>query len=93
MHGKSSSPAAPAPVVDAKIAFSGGMPQHGHGYPTRPAVTANLGEGRYRLSGMKFSMSGWWEMKLNIGSTLGADQVVFNTVVVADAPPQLAAAR
>jgi hypothetical protein len=82
-----------APVADAKIAFSGGMPQHGHGYPTRPAVTAYLGEGRYRLSGVKFSMTGWWEMKLDIGSTLGADRVVFNMVVGAGAPQQLAAAR
>lgn len=69
------------PIADAKVAFSGGMPQHRHGYPTQPAVTAYLGEGRYRLGGVKFSMSGWWEMKLNVQSARGSDIVVFNTVV------------
>ena len=69
------------PVTDAEITFSGGMPQHGHGYPTHPAVTANFGDGRYRLGGVKFSMSGWWEMKLNVQSAGGTDLVVFNTVV------------
>jgi hypothetical protein len=69
------------PVTHARIAFDGGMPQHGHGFPTRARVTAELGDGRYRLDGMKFSMSGWWEMKLAIDSSLGADKVTFNTVI------------
>lgn len=69
------------PVDDARIAFSGGMPQHGHGYPTRPRVTGQLGQGRYRLDGVKFSMSGWWEMKLDVQSAYGTDQIVFNTVL------------
>jgi hypothetical protein len=73
------------PVTDARIAFDGGMPQHGHGFPTSPRVTAALGDGRYRLDGMKFSMTGWWEMKLAITSKLGTDQVTFNTVVAAPA--------
>ena len=73
------------PVPDASIAFSGGMPQHGHGYPTKPAVTANLGDGHYRLGGVKFSMSGWWEMKLKVQSSYGTDDVVFNTIVSSQA--------
>ena len=73
--------AAGAPVTNAKIGFDGGMPEHGHGFPTSPRVTAELGEGRYRLDGVKFSMSGWWEMKLTINTPLGTDKVIFNTVV------------
>ncbi len=69
------------PVADARITFAGGMPQHGHGYPTAPRVTAYLGEGRYRLDGVKFSMSGWWTMSLGVTSSRGTDQVVFNTLV------------
>ena len=69
------------PVTDAQISFDGGMPQHGHGLPTQPRVTGSLGEGRYRLDGMKFSMSGWWEMKVKVRAAQGEDQVVFNTVV------------
>src|SRR6476620_1008525 len=45
-----------APVQHAQIDVDGGMPQHGHGLPTRPRVTRDLGDGRYLLEGMKFSM-------------------------------------
>lgn len=73
--------AAGAPVAGADIRFGGGMPQHFHGYPTQPRVTADLGNGRYRLDGVKFSMGGWWEMKLDIRTPGASDAVTFNTVV------------
>src|SRR5688572_33027569 len=40
--------AAGAPVQGATIAVDGGMPQHGHGLPTKPRVTRPLGPGDYR---------------------------------------------
>jgi len=70
-----------APVHDARFAVDGGMPQHGHGLPTRPRVTREIADGTYALDGMKFSMTGWWEVKLDIQGPLGADKVTFNTVV------------
>jgi hypothetical protein len=70
------------PVTGARIGFDGGMPQHFHGFPTQPRVTADLGNGRYRLDGVKFSMTGWWEMKLDIQAADLRDAVTFNTVVV-----------
>ena len=72
------------PVAHARIAVDGGMPQHGHGLPTRPQVTQELPGGTYLIEGMKFSMTGWWEIKLAIDtpdSPEGADKVTFNTVV------------
>ncbi len=69
------------PVTHATIAFDGGMPQHGHGLPTQPRVTAELGDGRYRLDGVKFSMTGWWEMKVQVQAAQGRDQVTFNLVL------------
>ena len=65
----------------ARIEVDGGMPQHGHGLPTRPQVTRELPGGGYLIEGMKFSMSGWWEVKLAIEGPAGADRVTFNTVV------------
>ena len=73
------------PISHAKIAVDGGMPQHGHGLPTRPQVTQASADGTYLLEGMKFSMTGWWEIKLAIQSEAGADKVTFNTVVVTPA--------
>jgi len=70
-----------APVHGATFAVDGGMPQHGHGLPTKPRVTRELSEGTYLLEGMKFSMTGWWELKLAIDGPLGSDKITFNTVV------------
>ena len=70
-----------SPVHGAKFAVDGGMPQHGHGLPTQPRVTRELSDGTYQLDGMKFSMTGWWEVKLAIDGPQGADKVTFNTVV------------
>ena len=66
------------PVEDAAIAVDGGMPEHNHGLPTRPRVKRALGAGLYEIEGLRFSMGGWWELKLGIESPRGADQVVFN---------------
>ena len=70
------------PVSHARIDVDGGVPQHGHGLPTRPQVTRELADGTYLLEGMKFSMTGWWEIKLAIDAPEGADKVTFNRVVV-----------
>ena len=70
-----------ASVSNARIKVDGGMPQHGHGLPTRPQVTRELADGGYLIEGMKFSMTGWWEIKLAIDGPAGADRVTFNTVV------------
>ena len=75
------------PVRHAQIAVDGGMPQHGHGLPTRPRVTGELADGTYLLEGVKFSMTGWWEVKLAIQSSAGNGKVSFNTIVHA---PELA---
>lgn len=69
------------PVNGARIEVSGGMPQHGHGLPTQPAVM-HQENGRYIIGGVKFSMPGWWELKLKIDSaSAGTDSVTFNMVM------------
>jgi hypothetical protein len=68
------------PITQAHIEVDGGMPQHGHGLPTHPQVTKELSEGTYLIEGMKFSMTGWWEIKLTIRTSEGTDKVTFNTV-------------
>ncbi|HWL62899.1 MAG TPA: FixH family protein [Steroidobacteraceae bacterium] len=70
-----------APVTGAMVTVGGGMPQHGHGFPTRPRVTREVEEGTYLVEGMKFSMPGWWNIKFDIQGVAGDDKVTFNTVV------------
>jgi hypothetical protein len=67
-----------SPVSAAKVAVDGGMPQHGHGLPTKPRVTRELGNGDYLVEGMKFNMGGWWVVKFRVSSAVGADSLVFN---------------
>jgi hypothetical protein len=66
------------PVDNASIAVDGGMPQHGHGLPTRPRVTKAYGNGVYEIEGLRFNMGGWWELKLTIDGAAGPDTVTFN---------------
>jgi hypothetical protein len=66
------------PVEGASIRVDGGMPQHGHGLPTQPKVSRYLGDGVYEIEGVRFSMGGWWELKLAIDAPAGSDRVTFN---------------
>lgn len=69
------------PVENAVITVDGGMPQHGHGLPTSPKVTEYLGDGNYRVEGIKFQMTGWWEVKFNVTSAGKTDKVTFNLIL------------
>jgi hypothetical protein len=66
------------PVDDATITVDGGMPEHSHGLPTQPLVRRSLGGGVYEIEGVRFSMGGWWELKLSIESPRGRDRITFN---------------
>ena len=68
------------PVDVATVAVDGGMPQHGHGLPTKPRAR-RLGEGDYRVEGLKFNMGGWWVVKFRVSSAAGSDSLVFNLKV------------
>jgi len=70
-----------APVEYAAIDVSGGMPQHSTGLPTSPQVTDYLGQGRYRIDGVKFSRRGWWQLRLTVSAAQGSDSIVFNIVL------------
>ena len=69
------------PVTKAAFFIGGGMPDHGHGFPTRPVVTETPAPGVYLLEGMKFSMHGRWEIKFAIQAGVVSDVVTFNTLV------------
>lgn len=56
------------PLEGAAIEIGGGMPAHDHGLPTSPRVTEELGSGDYRVEGMRFHMSGYWEVTLEISA-------------------------
>jgi len=64
------------PVLGAEFVIVGGMPKHDHGLATVPRVTEELGEGKYRLDGMRFHMNGYWEILIEIKADGKTDTVV-----------------
>jgi hypothetical protein len=67
-----------APLDDAEITVTGGMPTHDHGLPTAPRVTGHAGEGRYTIEGVRFHMPGSWRLEFSIRSGDVADTVAFD---------------
>ena len=65
------------PVVGAAVSVDGDMPAHGHGLPTRPQVTADLGGGDYRVEGMSFQMGGFWVVDVTITAGGLTDRIHF----------------
>lgn len=68
------------PADSVTITIDGGMPQHGHGLPTAPAVT-DLANGEHLIEGVKFSMAGWWTLTVSIAGVEGTDSATFNLVL------------
>ena len=60
-------------VEGATLAIDGGMPQHGHGLPTRPRMTRASATAAIKVEGVRFNMGGWWEFKVTITSDRGVD--------------------
>ena len=69
------------PVSGAELTIFGGMPAHDHGMPTRPRVTSEIGEGKYRLDGMRFHMNGYWEVSIEIDANGKRDTVVITLIL------------
>ena len=63
-------------VNDATVSVTGGMPEHNHGLPTDPRMTQSLGDGDYVLEGMRFHMSGYWELTVTIDAGGRRDTVI-----------------
>ena len=54
------------PVSGALVTLDGDMPAHGHGMPTTPEVTEDLGNGDYLVEGMSFQMGGYWIVDVTV---------------------------
>jgi len=66
-----------APLAVREVALDGGMPAHGHGLPTAPAVTATGSSGEFVARGVRFNMAGRWELRVLVADGDGADAAVF----------------
>lgn len=67
-----------APIEIDALKLDGGMPLHGHGLPAEPNVARDLGHGRFEVSGVLFSMPGWWVVNVHVDTASGPDTATFN---------------
>ncbi|MBL8514559.1 MAG: FixH family protein [Betaproteobacteria bacterium] len=63
------------------VYLNGGMPDHGHGLPTRPETVGEIAPGVYRVEGVKFNMPGRWELIVAIQANGTEDFAYFNKFV------------
>lgn len=63
-------------IEGAAVEVDGGMPEHDHGLPTKPRVTEDLGGGDYRLEGVRFHMSGSWELVVSVTTDTDSFEVM-----------------
>ena len=70
-----------APISGAQVAIAGGMPAHGHGLPTQPRVTEEIGAGRYRIEGVKLNMVGAWVIEVFVQTAAGRDRLRFDLAI------------
>lgn len=64
------------PLENADVSVDGGMPAHNHGLATAPAVTSYLGNGDYRVEGLRFHMQGEWELRVTVRHAGTTDRIV-----------------
>lgn len=70
-----------APVAPTQLVFDGGMPQHRHGFETSPRVTDALGQGVFRVDGVRFHMPGAWTLRVDVAAAEGIDFALFEVEV------------
>jgi len=58
--------AANQPIDGATITIKGGMPMHDHGLASLPTPGQGLGDGKYRIDGLRFHMAGLWKLDVTI---------------------------
>jgi hypothetical protein len=56
------------------------MPVTGDRMPTRP-VARYIGDGQYRIEGLRFTRAGWWNVGLAVRFAFGGDSLAFNLIL------------
>lgn len=64
-------------VPGAEIAVTPWMPEHNHGVSEKPVVT-DRGGGAYTVENILFTMTGWWELTVEVSKGDLSDSAIFN---------------
>jgi hypothetical protein len=69
-------------ISNAQIELIGGMPEHDHGMPTQPQITAETEIGSYLLEGMRFHMPGKWLLDIKLTYTVDTEDLIVETTKI-----------
>jgi hypothetical protein len=69
-----------APVEGATLAVESWMPDDARSRATTARVTTYLGEGRYRVEGLRLDGRGWRNVRLGVVAPNGTDSLAFNLI-------------
>ena len=69
-----------APVERATLALESWMPDDEETGTRRARVTGYLGDGRYRVEGLRLDGRGWWNVRLTVAASAGTDSLAFNLI-------------
>ena len=64
-------------IAPYEVTLEGGMPQHGHGLPTRPEARRVPGEDAILVEGVQFNMPGDWTLHVAVVAAAGGDLATF----------------
>lgn len=64
-------------LANLQLEVVGDMPLHRHGLPTQPTVE-KLAPGRFRVSGLRFHMPGWWRMSMRVFDSNVSETIAFD---------------
>ena len=78
------------PFLPKQLVVTGGMPGHGHGFPSQPQVTQLIRDGIFQVDGVIFNMGGTWQLLVGVTGDEGPDEAVFNYTILE--PPSNTAA-
>ena len=67
-------------ISGASLVMQAWMPESANVSPYQPRVIAE-GRGTYRVEGLRFEKSGWWNVKLGISQAGLKDSLAFNLIV------------
>ena len=68
-------------VAVEQLQINGGMPEHDHGLPTQPQITATLDNGDYLLEGVRFHMQGLWLLQIDLQHDSSEDSAAIEFVL------------
>ena len=67
--------------IPLQLSLMGGMPGHGHGFASSPKATRYLESGDFLVEGVRFHMTGLWNLQVDVMGPSGPDSASFEVQV------------